>query len=226
MKDKTFLIKEAFQFGWKRMNENLGIYIVLAMAVVLSFIGLKMIAEWIGLVTWIFFAILFALVVYVDVGSKKIFLHCDAPKFRDFFMPAHWKAYVVSFVFLLLVIGPIFGAYIYTFILAFSGALESVPFLPYSIYAILFIIAGCELYIYFSRYFMTMSILLETNTKIFEAYKKAGALLKGERMHILLLSLISSCILGISFWILPIAGFVAIPLVLGMWTYVYKTLSK
>lgn len=134
---KQISIQEIIKSGWKRTNENLGVYVVCALVIMCAFISLRILTEKIGFSSQIYFFIACVIAVYADVGIKKLFFFSEKPSFKDFFLPAPWKAYVISFLFLLICVGPLFSAYIYFLIALLSGNLISLPFLPYSIYVIL-----------------------------------------------------------------------------------------
>jgi hypothetical protein len=191
-----------------------------------AFISLRILTEKIGFSSQIYFFIACVIAVYADVGIKKLFFFSEKPSFKDFFLPAPWKAYVISFLFLLICVGPLFSAYIYFLIALLSGNLISLPFLPYSIYVILGMLGVWGVYVYFGRYFMTLMTFFEIKEGIIPAYKKAGNMMRGNRITIIALQIISILLLAGSFWIIPIAGFVATPLIFGIWIYVYQSLRN
>lgn len=205
MSEKIFSKEQAIKFGWERMKDNIGFFIV------------------------------YLLTIFVIEGFFSFFATSfteSLPSLSLLFNLGSWIVSIVSSIFIIKIglrlydnvkIGPLD-------FLSFSSSLFFKFLLGYILYSVLIIIGFILLIvpgIYLAiKYQYVQYLIIDKNMDVFEAFKESGKMTDGHKWNLLLLVLlfVGICILGVM--ALGIGLLISIPIVIVAQAYVYKKLSS
>lgn len=205
MSEKKFSKEAAIKFGWNRMKENLGFFIVylIILFIIEGFFG--------------FFASAFA---------------DSLPSLSLLFNLGSWVVSIVSSIFIIKIGLKLYendkiGSYDF---LSFSSSLFFKFLLGYVLYTllvvigfILLIVPGLYLAI---KYQYVQYLIVDKNMDVIEAFKESGKMTDGHKWNLLLLAFLFVAIVILGVMALGIGLLVALPIVMVAQAYVYKKLSS
>lgn len=205
MSEKRFSIEEAIRFGWNRMKDNLGFFIV-------------------------YLIILFSVEFFFS-GFAGLF-EDSLPLLSFVFNVGSWIVSIISALFAVKIglrlydknkTGP------YDF-LSFSSSLFFKFLLGYVLYTILIIVGFILLIvpgIYLAvKYQFIPYLIIDKGMDPIEAFKESGKMTDGSKWDLLLFLIVLGMIVIIGFLAFIVGSFVAIPVVMVAEAYVYKKLSS
>lgn len=204
MAEKKFSKEQALRFGWDRMKNNLGFFIV--------YLIILFIVEW-------FFS-MFA----------QLFLD-RLPSLSLLFYLGYCVVILVSSIFVIKIGLRLYdnekiGSYDF---LSFSTQLFFKFLLGYILYVLLVMVGFILLVvpgIYLAMKFQFVQYLIvDKNTDVIEAFKKSGRMTDGQKWNLFLLMLLYMVIIFIGVMALGVGILIAIPIVMVAQAYVYKKLS-
>jgi len=203
--EKRFSIEEAIRFGWNRMKDNLGFFIV-------------------------YLIILFSVEFFFS-GFAGLF-EDSLPLLSFVFNVGSWIVSIISALFAVKIglrlydknkTGP------YDF-LSFSSSLFFKFLLGYVLYTILIIVGFILLIvpgIYLAvKYQFIPYLIIDKGMDPIEAFKESGKMTDGSKWDLLLFLIVLGMIVIIGFLAFIVGSFVAIPVVMVAEAYVYKKLSS
>lgn len=203
MSEKRFSKEQALRFGWDRMKDNLGFFIVylLILFFIQGFLG--------------FFSSMFA---------ERI------PSLSLIFSLGSWIVSIVSAIFVVKIGLRLYDnekIVSYDF-LSFSTALFFKFLLGYVLYTILVVIGFFLLVVpgvYLAiKYQYVQYLIIEKNMDVIDAFKESGKMTDGHKWNLFLLALLFLIIAALGAMALGIGLLVAIPIIMVAQAYVYKKL--
>jgi len=204
MAEKKFSKEHALRFGWDRMKNNLGFFIV--------YLIILFIVEW-------FFS-MFA----------QLFLH-RLPLLSLLFYLGYLVVILVSSIFVIKIGLRLYdnekiGSFDF---LSFSTQLFFKFLLGYILYVLLVMVGFILLVvpgIYLAMKFQFVQYLIvDKNTNVIEAFKESSRMTDGHKWNLFLLLLLYMVIIFIGVMALGVGILIAIPIVMVAQAYVYKKLS-
>jgi uncharacterized membrane protein len=204
MNEKKFSKEAAIKFGWNRMKENLGFFIV-------YLIILFIIEAFFGFFASAFTEALPSLSILFNLGS--------------------WVVSIVSSIFVIKIGLKLYeneriGSYGF---LSFSSSLFFKFLLGYVLYTLLVVVGFLLLIvpgIYLAiKYQFVLYLIVDKNMDVIEAFKESGKMTNGHKWNLLLLLLLFLMITILGVMALGIGLLVAAPIVMIAQAYVYKKLS-
>ena len=204
--EKKFSKEQAIKFGWKRTKDNLGFFIVYLI---------------------ILFAIEFFFSFFTD-----LFNDAQIYSLSVLFNIGSFIVSIVSSIFavkigLRLYNNEKIGSYDF---LAFNLSTFFKFLLAYILYTImiligviLLIVPGVYLAI---KYQFFQFLIVDKNMDVIESFKESGRITNGSKWNLFVLALIFLVIVAIGALALLVGLFVAIPIIMVAWAYVYKKLSS
>ena len=205
MSEKRFSIEESIRFGWNRMKDNLGFFIV-------------------------YLIILFSVEFFFG-GFAGLF-EDSLPLLSFFFNVGSWIVSMISALFAVKIGLRLYdknktGSYDF---LSFSSSLFFKFLLGYVLYTILIIVGFILLIvpgIYLAvKYQFVPYLIIDKGMDPIEAFKESGKMTDGSKWDLLLLLIVLGMIVIIGFLAFIVGSFVAIPIVMVAEAYVYKKLSS
>ena len=205
MNEKKFSKEAAIRFGWNRMKDNLGFFIVYLIIVLI-------IEAFFGFFASVFTDSLPSLSLIFNIGS--------------------WVVSIISSIFVIKIGLKLYenekvGSYDF---LSFSSSLFFKFLLGYVLYTllvvigfILLIVPGVYLAI---KYQYVQYLIVDKNMDVIEAFKESGRMTNGHKWNLLLLLFLFVAIVILGGMALGIGLLVAVPIVLVAQAYVYKKLSS
>ena len=204
MSEKKFSKEAAIKFGWNRMKDNLGFFIIylILLFIIEAFFG--------------FFASAFTELL---------------PSLSILFNLGFWVVSVVSSIFVIKIGLKLYeneqlGSYDF---LSFSSSLFFKFLLGYVLYTLLavvgfllVIVPGIYLAI---KYQYVQYLIVDKNMDVIEAFKESGKMTNGHKWNLLLLLLLFLMITILGVMALGVGLLVAAPIVMIAQAYVYKKLS-
>ena len=203
MSEKRFSKEQAIRFGWQRMKDNLGFFIVylLILFFIQGFLG--------------FFSSMFA---------ERI------PSLSLIFSLGSWIVSLVSAIFVIKIGLKLYNnekIVSYDF-LSFSTALFFKFLLGYALYTILVVIGFFLLVVpgvYLAiKYQFVQYLIVDKNMDVIDAFKESGKMTDGYKWNLFLLVLLFLIIAALGAMALGIGLLVAIPIIIVAQAYVYKKL--
>jgi len=203
--EKRFSIEESIRFGWNRMKDNLGFFIV-------------------------YLIILFSVEFFFG-GFAGLF-EDSLPLLSFFFNVGSWIVSMISALFAVKIGLRLYdknktGSYDF---LSFSSSLFFKFLLGYVLYTILIIVGFILLIvpgIYLAvKYQFVPYLIIDKGMDPIEAFKESGKMTDGSKWDLLLLLIVLGMIVIIGFLAFIVGSFVAIPIVMVAEAYVYKKLSS
>lgn len=203
MADKQFSKEQALRFGWDRMKDNLGFFIV------------------------------YLILLFILEGFFSIFSTMFAEKIPSLSLLFSLGSTLVSIVSALFIVkiglelydNVKIGSYDF---LAFSTSLFFKFLLGYVLYTVLVIIGFLLLVfpgIYLAiKYQYVQYLIVDKNMDVIEAFKESGRMTDGHKWNLFLLVLLFLIIVFIGFMALGVGLLIAIPIVMVAQAYVYKKL--
>ncbi len=204
--EKKFSKEQAIKFGWQRTKDNIGFFIVYLI---------------------ILFAIEFFFSFFIEIFDEAGFFSLSV-----IFNLGSFVVSIVSSIFavkigLRLYDNEKIGSYDF---LAFNISTFFKFLLAYILYTImiligliLLIVPGVYLAV---KYQFFQFLIIEKNMDVIEAFKESGRITEGSKWNLFFLALIFLLIVGIGALVLLVGLFVAIPIIIVAWAYVYKKLSS
>lgn len=205
LSETKFSKEQAIKFGWQRMKDNLGFFIVYLI---------------------ILFLIEFFFSFFIGLFGDKI------PSLSLIFNLGSFVVTIVSSIFavkigLKLYDNEKIGSYDF---LSFSSSTFFKFLLAYILYTImilvgfiLLIVPGIYLAI---KYQFFLYLIVEKNMDVIEAFKESGRITDGSKWNLFFFALLLLLIVGIGALVFLVGLFVAIPIAMVAWAYVYKKLSS
>jgi len=202
--EKKFSKEAAIKFGWNRMKDNLGFFIIY---LILLFI----IEAFFGFFASAFTESLPSLSLLFNLGS--------------------WVVSIVSSIFIIKIGLKLYendkiGSYDF---LSFSSSLFFKFLLGYVLYTLIVVIGFLLLIvpgIYLAiKYQYVQYLIVDKNMDVIEAFKESGKMTNGHKWNLLLLLLLFLMITILGVMALGIGLLVAVPIVIVAQAYVYKKLS-
>ena len=205
MNEKKFSKEAAIRFGWNRMKDNLGFFIVYLIIVFI-------IEAFFGFFASVFTDSLPSLSLIFNIGS--------------------WVVSIISSIFVIKIGLKLYenekvGSYDF---LSFSSSLFFKFLLGYVLYTllvvigfILLIVPGVYLAI---KYQYVQYLIVDKNMDVIEAFKESGRMTNGHKWNLLLLLFLFVAIVILGGMALGIGLLVAVPIVIVAQAYVYKKLSS
>jgi hypothetical protein len=205
MNEKKFSKEAAIKFGWNRMKENLGFFIVylIILSVITAFFS-----------------------IFANAFSESL------PSLSLLFSLGSWVVSIVSSIFVIKIGLKLYendkiGSYDF---LSFSSSLFFKFLLGYVLYTllvvigfILLIVPGVYLGI---KYQYVQYLIVDKNMDVIEAFKESGKITDGHKWNLLLLVLMFLIIATLGAMALGVGLLVAIPIIIVAQAYVYKQLSS
>ena len=206
LSQKKFSKEQAIKFGWRRTVDNLGffiVYLIIIFAVEFffsSFIEIFDEAKFYSL-SIIFNLGSFIVTIVSSIFAVKIGLRLyDNEKIGSY----DFLAFDISTFFKFLL------AYILFSIMVIVGF-------------ILLIVPGIYLAL---KYQFFQFLIIEKNMDVVESFKESGRITQGSKWNLFFLALLFVLIVIAGFLALIVGIFVAIPVIMVAWAYVYKKLSS
>ena len=205
MSEKKFSKEQAMRFGWERMKDNIGFFIV-------------------------YLIILFILEGFFSVFASTF--SDSLPSLSLLFNLGSWIVSIVSLIFIVkiglkLYDHPNIGSYEFLF---FSTSLFFKFLLGYVMYTLLAIIGFLLLIvpgIYLAiKYQYVQYLIVDKNMDVIEAFKESGRMTDGHKWNLFLLFLLFLAISALGFLALGIGLLVTIPIVIVAQAYVYRKLCS
>lgn len=205
MSEKKFSKEQAIRFGWERMKDNIGFFIV-------------------------YLIILFILEGFFSVFASTF--SDSLPSLSLLFNLGSWIVSIVSLIFIVkiglkLYDHPNIGSYEFLF---FSTSLFFKFLLGYVMYTLLAIIGFLLLIvpgIYLAiKYQYVQYLIVDKNMDVIEAFKESGRMTDGHKWNLFLLFLLFLAISALGFLALGIGLLVTIPIVIVAQAYVYRKLCS
>jgi len=205
MNERKFSKEQAIKFGWQRMKDNLGFFIVYLI---------------------ILFAIEGFFSFFASAFSESL------PSLSILFNLGSWVVSVVSSIFVIKIGLKLYenekiGAYDF---LSFSSSLFFRFLLGYVLYTLLAVVGFLLLIvpgIYLAiKYQYVQYLIVDKNMDVIEAFKESGKMTKGHKWNLLLLLLLFLMITILGVMALGIGLLIAVPIVIVAQAYVYKKLSS
>lgn len=205
MSEKKFSKEQAIRFGWERMKDNIGFFIV-------------------------YLIILFILEGFFSVFASTF--SDSLPSLSLLFNLGSWIVSIVSLIFIVkiglkLYDHPNIGSYEFLF---FSTSLFFKFLLGYVMYTLLAIIGFLLLIvpgIYLAiKYQYVQYLIVDKNMDVIEAFKESGRMTDGHKWNLFLLFLLFLAISALGFLALGIGLLVTIPIVIIAQAYVYRKLCS
>ena len=205
MSERKFSIEDAIRFGWSRMKDNLGFFII--------------------------YLILLFLIELFFSGFAGLF-EDSLPFLSLVFNIGSWIVSVISALFavkigLRLYDNNKIGSYDF---LSFSSSLFFKFLLGYVLYIILVVIGFILLVvpgIYLAiKYQFVQYLIVDKDMDVIEAFKESGRLTDGYKWNLLLFAIVLLVVVMIGAMVFLVGLLVAIPIVLVAVAYVYKKLSS
>ncbi len=205
MSEKKFSKEQAMRFGWERMKDNIGFFIV-------------------------YLVILFILEGFFSVFASTF--SDSLPSLSLLFNLGSWIVSIVSLIFIVkiglkLYDHPNIGSYEF---LSFSTSLFFKFLLGYVMYTLLAIIGFLLLIvpgIYLAiKYQYVQYLIVDKNMDVIEAFKESGRMTDGHKWNLFLLFLLFLAISALGFLALGIGLLVTIPIVIIAQAYVYRKLCS
>jgi len=227
MAEKKFSKEQALRFGWDRMKNNLGFFIVyLIIVFVIQFFFntfAQLFLNRLPLLSIVFSigSLIVSLIVslfYIKIGlmlyeNEKIGSY-DFLSFSGSLLIKFLLAYIL-YMFIAM-IGPVLWAIVY-----------EVTELKQHIWITLF---GFFVFILLAMYIaikyqFVFYLIVDKGTDVIEAYKESGRMTDGQKWNLFLLLILYTIIISIGFLALGVGILIAIPIVMVAQAYVYKKLS-
>jgi len=205
MAEKKFSKEQAMRFGWERMKDNIGFFIV------------------------------YLLILFILEGFFSIFASTfsdSLPSLSLLFNIGSWIVSIVSSIFIVkiglrLYDHPNIGSYEF---LSFSTSLFFKFLLGYVMYTLLAVIGFLLLIvpgIYLAiKYQYVQYLIVDKNMDVIEAFKESGRMTDGHKWNLFLLFLLFIAISALGFLALGIGLLVTIPIVIVGQAYVYRKLCS
>lgn len=203
MAEKKFSKEQAMKFGWERMKENIGFFIV------------------------------YLLILFILEGFFSVFASTFSDSLSSLsllFNVGSWIVSIVSSIFIVkiglrLYDHPIIGSYDF---LSFSTSLFFKFLLGYVMYTLLAVIGFLLLIvpgIYLAiKYQYVQYLIVDKNMDVIEAFKESSRMTNGHKWNLFLLFLLFIAISALGFLALGIGLLVTIPIVIVAQAYVYRKL--
>lgn len=205
MNQKKFSKEAAIKFGWNRMKENLGFFIV------------------------------YLIILFIIEGFFSFFASTftdSLPSLSLLFNIGSWVVSIVSSIFAIKIGLKLYdnekiGSYDF---LSFSTALFFKFLLGYVLYILLVVIGFILLIVpglYFAiKYQFVQYLIVDKKMDVIEAFKESSKMTNGHKWNLLLLVLLYVAIVILGVMALGVGLLVAIPIVMVAQAYVYKKLSS
>ena len=206
LNEKKFSKEQAIKFGWQRTKDNIGFFIVYLV---------------------LLFAIEFFFSFFIEIFDEAGFFSLSV-----IFNLGSFIVSIVSSIFavkigLRLYDNQKIGSYDF---LAFNLSTFFKFLLAYILYTIMIIIGFVLLVVpglYLAlKYQFFQFLIIERNMDPIKAFKESGKITDGSKWNLFFLALIFLVIVGIGALALLVGLFVAIPIIIVAWAYVYKKLSS
>jgi len=203
MTEKKFSKEQALKFGWERMKENIGFFIV------------------------------YLIILFILEGFFSVFANTfsdSLPSLSLLFNVGSWIVSIVSSIFIVkiglrLYDHPNIGSYEF---LSFSTSLFFRFLLGYVMYTLLAVIGFLLLVIpgiYLAiKYQYVQYLIMDRNMDVIEAFKESGRMTDGHKWNLFLLFLLFIVLSALGFLALGIGLLVTIPIVIVAQAYVYRKL--
>lgn len=204
MKEKKFSKEAAIKFGWSRMKENLGFFIV-------------------------YLIIVFAIEAFFGFFASAF--TDSLPSLSLLFNVGSWIVSIVSSIFVIKIGLKLYdhekiGSYDF---LSFSTPLFFKFLLGYVLYTLLAVIGFILLIVpglYFAiKYQFVQYLIVDKNMDVIEAFKESSKMTNGHKWNLLLLALLYVAIVILGVMALGVGLLVALPIVMVAQAYVYRRLS-
>lgn len=226
--EKKFSKEQAIKFGWQRMKDNLGFFIVYLIILFLvefffSFF-IDLFSDRIPSLSLLFNLGSLVVTIVSSIFAVKIGLRLyDNEKIGslDFlaFNASMFFKFLVGYVLFVIIvfIGPGIWKILYeytelkhqTMLMLIGG----------------FVLTIASIYLAIKYQFFQF-LIVEKDMDVFEAFKESGKMTDGYKWNLFLFALLLLLIVGIGALVLLVGLFVAIPIVMVAWAYVYKKLSS
>jgi len=205
MSEKKFSKEQAMRFGWERMKDNIGFFIV------------------------------YLIILFILEGFFSVFANTfsdSLPSLSLLFNLGSWIVSIVSLIFIVkiglrLYDHPNIGSYEF---LSFSTSLFFKFLLGYVMYTLLAIIGFLLLIvpgIYLAiKYQYVQYLIVDKNMDVIEAFKESGRMTDGHKWNLFLIFLLFLAISALGFLALGIGLLVTIPIVIVAQAYVYRKLCS